>query len=196
MVKEIMEAIADPLRLPDSEETPTGWLGGRVGHLVLASAQGANLKSPFTTHLAGYDQESPYGTLAAWMRFPAPSPSTVVAMGLRTPVDLGQMGDGSEVFTILCALQVSGVRSVLLSRWAVGGESTAMLLRELVQELPFSGLSGSFSRAKTILKNAALDPSAEPLLSRAESDLETLQGSQPLFWAGYLVSSPEEETSR
>lgn len=191
MQQGIIDGMKEPVRFPLAADVPSSFLGGRVGHLVIAATQNANLKQPLATNIAGYDRSSPYGTLGAWIRFPAAAPSSMVLMGMRTPVDQGQMGDGSDVFMMLAGLQVAGVRDVLISRWAVGGESSAILLREITQELPFIGLRESFSRAKTILEESALDPSAEPLLARAEADVEGLSGKNPLFWAGYLVSSPE-----
>ena len=140
--------------------------------------------------VAPYDQSSAYGTLAAWMRFPVQCPRTVVLFGMRTPVDVGQMGTGDEIFTTLCALHSAGVRSVLVSRWAVGGESSAIALREFVQELPFTGMNASWHRARSVLRHSELNPAGEPLLIQAEHNLEGLTGDQPLFWSGYLVSSP------
>ena len=187
----IVDVMKQAVRLPTASNAPSSFLGGRIGHLVIAATQNANMKRPLLTNIAGYDRSSPYGTLSSWIRFPAATPSSVVLMGMRTPVDQGQMGDGNEVFTLLAGLQVAGVRDVLVSRWAVGGESSAILLRELTQELPFTGLRESYSRSRVILQNAGLDPSAEPLLARAEADVEGLSGKYPLFWAGYLVSSPQ-----
>ena len=108
----------------------------------------------------------------------------------RTSVDFGQMGTGDEMFMTLCALNSAGVRSVLISRWAVGGESSAIALRELLQEVPFTGLLGAWQRARMVLRQSELDPSAEPLLKQSEHDREGLSGNEPLFWSGYLVSAP------
>ena len=193
MLQGIVDGMKEPVRLPLSADVPSSFLGGRVGHLVVAAAQNANLKNPLSANVGGYDRSSPQGSLAAWIRFPAKAPASVAMMGFRTPVDQGQMGDGNEIFMMLAGLQVAGVRDILISRWAVGGESSAMMLRELTQELPFIGLRESFARARVVLQNSALDPSAEPLLARAEADIEDLSGSYPLFWAGYLISAPDVE---
>jgi CHAT domain-containing protein len=111
-------------------------------------------------------------------------------VGFRTPLDAGQVGTGEEVFTTICAFNAAGVRSILLSRWAVGGESSAIALRELLQELPFTGMNASWSRARMMLRRSELDPVAEPLLTKADHEREGLTGDEPLFWAGYMVSSP------
>ncbi len=192
IVQSIVDVIDDPVRLPQTLETPTSLLGDKLGHLVVAAPQNANPKNPLLTSVAPYDRTSPLGTLAAWMRFPVQGPRTVVLFGMRTPVDAGQMGTGDEIFTTLCALHASGVRSVLISRWAVGGESSAIALRELVQELPFTGMNASWARARSVLRRSELNPAGEPLLMKAEHDVEGLTGDQPLFWSGYLISAPNQ----
>ena len=195
IIQSLVDVIDDPVRLPQSLETPTSLLGDKVGHLVVAAPRNANPKNPLLMSVAPYDQNTPQGTLAAWMRFPIQGPRTVVLFGMRTPVDSGQMGSGEEIFTTLCALHAAGVRSVLISRWAVGGESSAIALRELLQELPFTGMNAAWARARSVLRRSELNPAGEPLLIKAEHALEGLNGDQPLFWSGYLVSSPNQPSA-
>lgn len=190
IVDSIVDVLNDPVRLPETIDTPSGLLTNQVGHLVVAAPRAPNLKNFQLTSVTPYDQDTPYGTLAAWMRFPVDVPRTVVLAGFRTPIGSGQIGSGQEIFNTLCALNTAGVRSVLLSRWAVGGESTAIALREFLQELPFTGMTQSWQRARMVLRRSELDPSAEPLLIQAEHSREGVTGNQPLFWAGYLISSP------
>ena len=130
------------------------------------------------------------------MRFPAPVPTTVSLPGYRTTAQVGKLADGLELFLPICSLQCSGVRDVVLSRWMVGGESSALLTREYAQELPFIGPVKSMQRAKALLRRAELDPSAEPSLKAADQERESLTGDEPFFWSGYLVAStftPDEE---
>jgi hypothetical protein len=195
IVQSIVDVLKDPVRLPEVVDTPTGLLGNQLGHLVVAAPRAPNPKNPFLMSVAPYDQSSPYGTLAGWMRFPAEVPRSVVLFGFRTPVDVGQSGTGDELFTTVCALNAAGVRSILLSRWAVGGESSAILLREFLQELPFIGMSAAWDRARMVLRQSELDPAAEPLLTKADQEREGLTGDEPLFWAGYMVSSPGQTTT-
>ena len=180
--------------MPKVIDTPTGLLGNKIGHLVIAAPRAPHPKNQLLMSVAPYDQTRPLGTLAAWMRFPVEVPRSAMLVGFRTPLDAGKMGNGDELFMTLCALNSAGVRSVMLSRWAVGGESSALALRELLQELPFTGMNASWNRARMILRRSELDPSAEPLLTKAEYDREGVTGNEPLFWAGYMVSSPNEPT--
>lgn len=194
IIESILEVLNDPVRMPKVVDTPTGLLGNKIGHLVVAAPRTPNTKNQLLMNVATYDQGNPYGTLAAWMRFPAEVPRSAMLVGFRTPLDVGQMGTGDEVFTTLCALNVAGVRSVMLSRWAVGGESSAVMLRELLQELPFTGLNASWDRARMMMRRTELDPAGEPLLTKADHERQGLTGDEPLFWSGYLISSPSQPT--
>jgi len=191
----IVDAVTNPLSLPDANNTPTALLGSEIGHLAIAAPQTPNTNNLLLTPMAPYEQRNPLGNLAAWLRFPAQVPANVILAGFRTPVGVGRMGDGSEVFGTLTALNVAGVRNVLMSRWAVGGNSTAVLLKEFLQELPFIGMNEAWQRAKLVLLGTNLDPAGEPLLTQAEHDREGLTGKQPLFWSGYMISSPPRTES-
>ncbi len=194
ITQSILDVCDDPVRLPDDVDTPTGLLGNSIGHLVVAAPRAANPANPLAMSVAPYDGTNAAGTVAGWMRFPAEVPRSVVLAGFRTPVGTGQMGTGDEIFMTLCGLNAAGVRSVLLSRWAVGGESTATALREFVQELPFAGMLASWQRATMVLRRSELDPATEPLMTKADHEYEGLTGDEPLFWAGYLVSAPDQKS--
>ena len=134
-----------------------------------------------STPVSVYDGKSELGTLRAWLRLPAVVPQTIVLAGLRTPVDFGQFTDGHEVFTLLAGLHAAGVNEVLMSRWAVGGESSATLLRELSQEIPHTDLIAAFKRSRAVLRNTELSPEGEPLIGRADKDIAGLSGEAPVF---------------
>lgn len=189
-VASITEALEQPRRLPGEAPVASSLLGEEVGHLMVAVPRGMDPADPLGFSVAAYDADSPAGTLGAWIRLPAATPRTVVLAGFRTAADTGRLGGGDEIFLALCGLQAAGVRDVMLSRWAVGGQSTALVMRELLQELPFTGMPAAWQRARTILRDTELDPAAEPLLTQAEHKIQGLTGDEPLFWAGYLLASP------
>ena len=186
----LIATVPGSLRLPDDLELPGSFLGKRVDHLMVARPQVVNPKMLLAISPVGYDQQLPIGTLASWIRFPVDAPKSIVLAGVRSPVDLGQMGSGDELFAYLCALHVSGVQSVLISRWAVGGESTALLLRKIAETLPSKNLNEAWVTGLRTLQAANLAAESEPLLTKAELGLKGLTGRQPLFWSGYLLSGP------
>jgi hypothetical protein len=189
LAQSVLTALAEPVSITADDSLPSGRLGASIGHLLVAAPRIADLKNPFALSVSPHDRDSPFGTLGGWMRFPMQVPRTVALVGFRTPVDGGKMGSGDELFVTISALQTAGVENVLLSRWAVGGESTALLMRELMQELPLVGINDAWERAKSLLRRVELDPLGEPLLTQADRQQEGLSGDQPLFWSGYLVSA-------
>ena len=42
---------------------------------------------------------------------------------------------GNEVFLSVCGLMANGARTMLLSRWRTGGQTSFDLVREFIQEL-------------------------------------------------------------
>ena len=190
IVQQLADSVDDAIRIPSELNVPSSLISNSVGHLLVAAPVSAKTGSPFAMSIATYDRNNAAGTLAAWMRFPAKMPESVVMPGHRTAADTAQLGNGEEIFLTICGLQSAGVRDVLLSRWIVGGESTSIALGEFLQELPFSGMHASWDRARALLRRSELDPMAEPLLTKAEHELEGLTGNKPFFWASYLVAAP------
>ncbi len=189
-VEQIVEVTAPSILLPQTPPQPSGWLSPSVRRLVVVAPRAIDPTRALAFAPTKEDGNRYEGSLAGWLAFPNHSPTSVVLPGLRTPVGAGRLGDGSELFMTLTALHAAGTRDILLSRWAVGGQSTSLLMREFLQELPHAGMQGAWQRAKLLLRDAELIPESEPLLGSAQRDLEKLTGDTPLFWAGYLVDAP------
>lgn len=189
-IAELIGLVPDTVRLPGSFNAPSCFLGAAATDLLVAKPQFINPKLPLSFHLAAYDQGVAMGTLKTWLRFPLLTPQRMVLAGLRTSVDGGQMGNGDPVFRVLCAAHTAGVKEILISRWAVGGESSATLLREMIAALPEQSLSDAWSAAREVLRKTDLNPMDEPLLTKGEHGLKGLTGKEPLFWSGYLLSAP------
>ena len=195
IVQSLADSVNESIRLPADLNVPSNMLADSAGHLVVMAPTVGNLDRPFSMNVAAYDQTTAAGTLAAWMRFPAKTPESVVLSGYQTAADKSaNLGSGDEIFLAICGLQSAGVRNVMLSRWVVGGESTSIALNEFLQELPFSGMQASWCRARAVLRRTELNPMAEPLLTQSEHELEELSGNEPFFWSGYLVAAPFGES--
>ena len=195
-IDELLGLLPETIRLPDPVGSPSCFLGSTISDLIVARPQFVNPKNPLAFHPAGYDQGLAMGTVKAWLRFPTAAPSRLVMKGFRTPVDGGQMAVGDELFRTLCAIHSSGVQEVLVSRWAVGGQSSAILARELIKALPDYSLSDAWRAAREVLQGSDLEPEDEPLLTKAEHGLKGLTGTEPLFWSGYLLSAPAFEKEK
>jgi hypothetical protein len=183
------------LRLPDDVAVPTSWTGVMAGHVIIAEPTTPNETGMLETPLATYETSLPFGRLKSWLAYPAAMPESVLLSGFRSNLDTNRSVSGAEIAQTIMALQYGGVRDVILSRWAVGGESTATLLREYIQEVPFEGAGPAFERATSILQRTEISPLREPTLLGSDQDRERLTGAQPFFWSTYLRASPVGEPS-
>ncbi|QEG40643.1 hypothetical protein [Roseimaritima ulvae] len=190
--EELSEAIRgtidNPVALPGAGAVPGRWLGAQCRHIVVAAAVTPSpTTKPFAWSPLGYDAGMPGGLLDDWMRLPMAPPQSVALPGLRTGASQASSNNGDEVFYAAMSMHAAGVSQLILARWPVGGESTAGLLKEYVQELPFSGVEDSWRRALAVLRETELDPEAEPLLSDEDAKRQSLTGNPPLFWSGYML---------
>ncbi len=136
-------------------------------------------------------------TLQEWLGVPWASPEIVVLPGFHTPAEnslkklktkgIDRLGD--ELFLTSMGFLGSGTRTLLLSRWRMGGAITADLLTEFVQELPHTSAADAWQRAVQIVDQTTLDSQGEP---RIKSDPEgpQLTGSHPFFWSSFLLIDP------
>jgi len=191
-IDQISQALKASTKLPGEPAIPGSLLGESVGPLAVLGLVTPNPATPFAFSPTIYDATDPQGALAAWMRFPSRVPPTLFLPGYRTAATAPTLGDGREIFMTLTALHCSGVRDVVISRWPVGGESTAMLTKEFLQELPFEGIKPAWRRAVQALRQAPLSPEGEPLLGTKDQDRSELTGDHPIFWSGYIVDTPFE----
>lgn len=131
-------------------------------------------------------------SISDWMRLPRHVPDSIFIPGYQSGSVLVPIGDGRDLFQTVAALHCSGVKDVWISRWCVGGESTAILMRELLQELPYETTELSLNRAVGVLRRHVINPSAEPLITGDDAERSDVVGNHPLFWSGYLLSTPVE----
>ena len=93
---------------------------------------------------------------------------------------------GDEVFLSVCGLMSCGARTILLSRWRSGGQSSFDLVREFAQELPHTSPADAWQRAVMLESDTQLNLEAEPRIKHSATD-ETPKASHPFFWAGYML---------
>ncbi|HBJ38116.1 MAG TPA: hypothetical protein DDZ51_25845 [Planctomycetaceae bacterium] len=190
MVGRVIESIENHTVIPGEPAVASNQIGQTIGFYGVLGAITPDPLKPLMTNLSGYDTDPASSTLAAWMRLPSNLPRGIFLPGYRTAAGGSQLGDGRELFMTLTSLQVAGVRDVVISRWPVGGESTAILTKEFLQELPFDGIDPSWRRAIQTLRRTNLVPESEPLLGAKDQKRDELTGDHPLFWSGYMMVSP------
>jgi hypothetical protein len=136
------------------------------------------------------DRVKTAGTLSAWLSLPWKSVDTVILPGFHTAAENSLKAPGanpgSELFMATTGLMATGTRTILLSRWRTGGHTAIELIREFVQELPFSTAAEAWQRAVQLVSISPIDPLHEPRIRRKQ-DAEPLNAEHPFFWAGYML---------
>jgi tetratricopeptide (TPR) repeat protein len=127
--------------------------------------------------------------LASWLSLPFDGAEHVVLPCFSGDGETGVKGrvDGHEYFITACSLFASGTRTLLISRWNVGGDSTLEVSRKYLDNLAadMSPVSAWHSAAHA-LTQTKLDWSKETRLKPAKTPPE-VTGAHPLFWSSYML---------
>jgi len=196
--EEIRLALPGASRIAARLPAPSGYFAATCDRVIVLNDLERNARSMYDWSPMYLDRAKPGDSLDSWLALPWHGPAQLVLPGLHTPAEnaLRRGGTGNEVFLAVCGLMASGSRSVLLSRWPVGGQSTFDLIREYVQELPFASAAEAWQRSVRLTRSALLDPELEPRVN-ASGLREDLKANHPFFWAGYLLadtgSAPKQD---
>jgi len=187
-VADLQDVVPRVTRLAPPQLAPAAMLASRVERLVVLADLEGRSRGPYDWMPLPLDRNKPGGTLADWIALPWRGPQQVVLPGFHTAAEnsLKNGGEGNDVFLSVCGLMASGARTVLLSRWRSGGQSSYDLTREFVQELPYSTAADAWQRSVLLGMSSDLDPDREPRLRTTHRDY-ALRADHPFFWAGYLL---------
>jgi hypothetical protein len=125
--------------------------------------------------------------------YPFGGPDRVLLPGFRTSAETGLKsktpggGDGGDMFLTTCGLMANGARTVMLSRWRVGGKTSYDLTREFALELPHSSAAAAWQRSVHLAMHSPLDATLEPRLKLTSGD-GAWTAAHPFFWSGYMIS--------
>ncbi|MBN1590177.1 MAG: CHAT domain-containing protein [Pirellulales bacterium] len=144
-------------------------------------------------------------TLGDWLSLPWGGPQTIILPGFHTAAETGLKrgvghAPGEEMFLSVCGLMASGARTVLLSRWRTGGQTSFSLVREFAQELPHATPAEAWQRSVLLTRDTRINPENEPRV-KLTTDQEPPKAEHPFFWAGYMLidsgdapqEAPEEQ---
>ena len=137
------------------------------------------------------DRGTPGSVLGSWMSLPWGGPETVILPAFHTPAERALKGlspdvAGDDLFLSTCGLMAAGTRTVLISRWRTGGQSSLDLVREFAQELPHTTASDAWQRSIQLVTSRQIDAENEPRV-RLTAQEEAPKADNPFFWAGYLL---------
>jgi hypothetical protein len=188
MVDSIAAAAGESIILRKEPAASSAIYAAMIDRLVVLAENDDAEKAPLGWWPLVLDAGRLGGTLADWTQLPLAGVDQVILPGFHTPAEyaLKRGGTGEEVFLSVCGLMSTGCRTVLLSRWRVGGQSTADLIREFVQELPHASAADAWRRSVQLASDRLLDPALEGRI-RSSNAAEGLKADHPFFWSGYLL---------
>jgi len=125
-------------------------------------------------------------SLKAWMQIPWSNCDIVCLPGYRTGVEasLKQHAAGNEIFLTTLGLLASGSRTVALSRWRVGGESTYKLMGGFLEKTRDLPVDQAWQISVNAIRTGQSAADKEPRARDFDAPIDT---SHPFFWAGYLL---------
>jgi len=158
--------------------------------VVLDQVAGAD-QSPLGWSPVSTDKNKPGTTLEDWLALPFAGPQELIFPGFHTATEnalkkVTPALAGHEVFVAVCGLMTSGARTVLLSRWRTGGQTSFDLVREFAQELPHTTPADAWQRSAFLALDSRVALEAEPRVKRAALD-DPPKATHPFFWAGYML---------
>lgn len=169
---------------------PSALLKTQIHQLIALDDLAPPEQGPYSWAPIQVERGKPGNTLSDWLGLPWGGPEIMVLPGFHTPAESalrrGRQAAGADVFLSVCGLMACGGRTLLLSRWRTGGQSSVDLVREFVQELPYTTPADAWQRAVLVVGDSRLHLDAEPRIKKTPSD-EPPKGSHPFFWAGYLL---------
>ena len=173
-----------------SKAIPVG--SGTVGHrwgrlVVIDDIEGIDART-MRWSPAQADAKAANSNLSDWVSLPWGAPQQVVLPGFHTAAENGSKlkGDGDEMLLTTLALMSAGSRTVLLSRWRTGGQTSMDLVREFLAQLSDESAASAWQRSVQLTRSSEIDPDSEPRVKGiSEQSLPT--GSHPFFWAGYQL---------
>jgi tetratricopeptide (TPR) repeat protein len=136
------------------------------------------------------DRGKAAGSLASWFSLPWGGPQQIILPGYHTAAENGLRKGaptGQDLFLSVCGLMATGARTILISRWRTGGQSSLDLVREFAQELPHTSPAEAWQRSVRVAGDTPLEPEHEPRMKKGSWSGEPPMADHPFFWAGYLL---------
>jgi hypothetical protein len=140
------------------------------------------------------DEGKPGGSLNDWLSLPWGGPDEVILPGYHTAAEsslkgINRLTAGNEMFLSICGLMSSGSRTLLLSRWRTGGQTSFDLVREFAQELPRTSPADAWQRSVFLAAASRVDCEAEPRVKNSVTE-KPPKANHPFFWASYMLVDP------
>jgi hypothetical protein len=188
-VADLRKVFNQVTELSGSLPAPSALLSALGHRTIVLHDSGTQIATPYEWAPLQLDQERPGATLAQWFALPWGAPDQIVLPNFHSAAEssLRKSSSGDDLFLAVCGLMAAGSRTVLISRWRTGGQTSFDLMREFVQELPYSSASNAWQRSVSLVRERELNVEAEPRVKAAKVEAN-IKATHPFFWAGYLLA--------
>jgi hypothetical protein len=197
---EWMDTLPGLEALPNHLPAPSGILRATWDRLVVLDDLDNRRQSNHEWSPAKTDKTAADSQLRRWMQLPWGGPQEVLLPGFHTAAEDGlrQADDGTALFLASTGLMATGAKTVLLSRWRTGGQTSFSMLREYLQERQDLPPAQAWQRAVLMVRKTGVDAELEPRVNYGAAEVE-ITAEHPFFWSGYLLfdrSKREEKPAR
>jgi hypothetical protein len=180
---------ASAIRSPLPAASPT--YGALFDALVVFDDIAVGKKGAYEWSPLQLDRSEAAGALSQWFALPWKSPLQIILPGFHTPAETSLRTAtsglaGSEMFLSVCGLMSTGTRTVLISRWRVGGQSSYELVSQFLQEMPFASAADAWQRSVQLLMETPVDFNRETRV-KPTPGMGPMTAHHPFFWAGYML---------
>ena len=133
------------------------------------------------------DQNPNQSNIRSWNRLPWGAPSSMLLAGVNA-IPPPPQATGDEWLRLTLPLIAQGTRQLSISRWPVGGESTASMMRSFLENQEDLSVSESWRRSVLTLWEEQFEQRKEPVFKGAPlvNPENMVSGSHPLLWSGYI----------
>jgi hypothetical protein len=188
-LESLAAAAGDCAVLRKDPGVPSSIFAATVDRLVVLAENDDAEKGPLAWSPFVLDAGKAGSSLSDWTLLPLAGVDQILLPAFHTAAETSLKrgsGTGEEVFSAVCGLMASGCRTIMLSRWRVGGQSTFDLTREFLQELPHESAASAWRRSVRLEADRYLDPTTEGRLKTPPVG-EGIKADHPFFWAGYML---------
>jgi len=111
----------------------------------------------------------------------------MILPGFHTSAEnASRIGNGSEIFFSVLAMQASGAQTILLSRWNQGGTTSYDLVGEFLRNYREKPAPIAWQDAVMSVANRSIKFDEEPRIKTVANE-EPLRANHPFFWSGFLL---------
>ncbi|HEX3871500.1 MAG TPA: CHAT domain-containing protein, partial [Pirellulales bacterium] len=187
--EEMEHSLVNPTAVHGHMYAPSGLLASLADRLIVLADTVPVENNFLEWSPIPLDHNAPGSTLAAWMPLPWASPEVVILPGYHSAAEnsLKKTATGNDLFMAITGLMATGARTVLISRWRPGGQSSYELIREFAQELPHASAADAWRRSVFLSWEREINPTLEPRLIPTGLNVPP-KGDHPFFWSAFLLA--------